>query len=92
MPAKLMKRFTPPLITIGISLLLALISAGLTYSAPSGAQGTDFTSGTFFMNLTPTPALQGQSVVGSTDQIVIMGGVITAIIVLPILMSRKSWR
>ena len=86
-----MKRFIPPLITIGLSLLLALLSAALTYSAPSNAQ-MSLATNAFFTVVTPTPQPQGKSIVGSTDQIVIMGGVISAIIVVPILMSKRSWR
>ena len=86
-----MKRFIPPLITIGLSLLLALMSAAITYSSPSNAQ-MNLTADAFFMAVTPTPQPQGKSIIGSTDQIVIMGGVISAIIVVPILMSRRSWR
>ena len=85
-----MKRFIPPLITIGLSLLLALSSAALTYSAPSNAQ-MNLAANTFFIQATPTPHADGNSIIGSTDQIVIMSGVIAAIIIVPILMSRKSW-
>ncbi len=85
-----MKRLTPPLITIGLSLVLALFCAALTYSVPSQAR-TNFSDGAFFVEATPTPPSQSKSVIGSTDQIVIMGGVITAIIIVPILLSRKSW-
>ena len=35
--------------------------------------------------------LEDRSEIGSTDEIVIMGGVISFIIVVPILMTRKSW-
>ncbi|MGE5376890.1 MAG: hypothetical protein ACM3XO_17685 [Bacteroidota bacterium] len=87
---QLMKRYIPPLITIGLSLLLALCCAALTYSAPSDAK-TDNTSGVTLQADPPLHA-RGKSEMGSTDQIVIMGGVISAIIIVPILMSRKSWR
>jgi hypothetical protein len=86
-----MKRVTPPLITIGLSLLLALFSAALSYSGPSDAQRMSLPSGSFFTQGTPTPTQQDKSVVGSTDQIVLMSAVISGIIVIPILMSRKSW-
>ena len=85
-----MKRFIPPLITIGLSLLLALSSAALTYSPPSNAQ-MNLAANTFFIQATPTPQPDGKSIIGSTDQIVIMSGVIAAIIIVPILISRKSW-
>ena len=86
-----MKRLTPSLITIALSLVLALFTAALTYSAPSEAR-TNFPASDFFMQETPTPQAGDRSVIGSTDQIVIMGGVISAIIIVPILASRKSWR
>jgi Fe2+ transport system protein B len=89
--AKSMKRLMPSLITIVLSLVLALFTAALTYSAPSEAR-TDRTVGNFFTQVTPTPQSADRSVIGSTDQIVIMGGVISAIIIVPILASRKSWR
>jgi hypothetical protein len=85
-----MKRLMPSLITIAISLGLALFTAALTYSAPSEAR-TDVTTDNFLQQATPTPQPADQSVIGSTDQIVVMGGVISAIIIVPILLSRKSW-
>ena len=86
-----MKRVIPPLITIGLSLLLALCSAALTYSGPSDAQRMSSSTGALYTQAPPTPAQQDKSVVGSTDQIVVMSAVITGIILVPILMSRKSW-
>jgi hypothetical protein len=88
--ANSMKRLTPSLITIVLSLVLALLTAALTYSAPSEAR-TNRTEGDLSMQVTPTPQVEDRSVIGSTDQIVIMGGVISAIIIIPILASRKSW-
>jgi hypothetical protein len=86
-----MKRLTPSLITIVLSLGLALFTAALTYSAPSEARANIAKSDSFRQ---ATPAIQAsdKSVIGSTDQIVVMGGVIAAIIIVPILSSRKSWR
>jgi hypothetical protein len=85
-----MKRLTPSLITIALSLVLALFTAALTYSIPSEARAS-IMAGDFFMQETPTPQSGDQSVSGSTDQIVVMGGVISAIIIIPILASRRSW-
>ena len=85
-----MKRLTPSLITIVLSLVLALFTAALTYSAPSEARANSNT-GDFSTQVTPTPQAEDRAVIGSTDQIVIMGGVISAIILIPILASRKSW-
>jgi len=50
------------------------------------------TGAAFFVQTTPTPLIEeDQSEVGSTDEIVIMGGVIALIVLLPILAQRKSW-
>ena len=84
-----MKRLMPSLITFAMSLVLALFTAALTYSAPSEAR-TILTTGDIFVQVTPTPQSGDKSVSGSTDQIVIMGGVISAIIIVPILASRKA--
>jgi hypothetical protein len=85
-----MKRFIPPLITIGLSLLLAVFSAALTYSNPSDAM-TNLPAGTYLTHATPISRPAGKSVMGSTDQMVVMGGVISAIIVVPIILKRNAW-
>jgi len=86
-----MKLLMPSLITIVLSLVLALVSAAITYSAPSEARA-NITGSDFIMQATPTPQARDKSVIGSTDQIVVMGGVISAIIIIPILFSIKSWQ
>lgn len=84
-----MKRFLRPLITLGLGLILALFSASLTYYAPSATQGD--LAAALMIQPTKTPHPQGLSVIGSTDGIVAMGFVIVLIIVIPILLQRKSW-
>ncbi len=86
-----MKRLTPSLITIVLSLGLAIFTAALTYSIPSEARA-NVAQSDIAPQATPKAQASDKSVIGSTDQIVIMGGVIAAIIVVPILASRKSWR
>ena len=86
-----MKRLTPSLITLALSLGLALLSAALTYSSPSEARA-NINTGDLSIQATPTPQPVDRSVIGSTDQIIVMGGIISAIIIVPILASRKSWR
>ena len=86
-----MKRLIPPLITIGLSVVLALLSAALTYSSPSQAQKA-FPNSAPFLQTTPTPPQEDRSEIGSTDEIVIMGGVIALIVIVPILLRRNSWR
>lgn len=87
-----MKRFIRPLVTLGLSLVLALFSAALTYSAPPATQG-DFAAAAQLLQPQPTstPQLKDDSVIGSTDGIIAMGLLIAIIIVIPILLRRKSW-
>jgi hypothetical protein len=85
-----MRKLVRSTIAIGISLIFAALSAALTYSAPVPMQG-NFSSAAFFSQTTPTPQQEDASEIGSTDEIVIMGGVIAFIIIVPILLRRKSW-
>ncbi len=78
------------ILTIGIGLTLALFSAALTYSAPPAMQGS-LAAAAFFLQPTKTPRPKDLSVVGSTDWITVMGFVIALIIIIPILLRRKSW-
>jgi len=78
------------IITIGLGLILALFSAALTYSTPPAMEGS-FGAAAFFMQATSTPPPQDLSEIGSTDGIILMGFLIALIIVIPILVRRKSW-
>ena len=86
-----MKKFIRLFILFGIGALLLLSCARLAYSI----QPTSFVNkigAALFFQTTPTPkAKEDKSVVGSTDGIVIMGGVITLIVLLPVLARRKAW-
>jgi hypothetical protein len=77
-----------PLLTIGLSLILALLSAALTYSVPPSTPGAENTAA-FLLQATPPP--EDLSEIGSTDGIIVMGFVIVLIVIIPILLQRKSW-
>lgn len=86
-----MNKFVLPAIIIGFSFILALVSASLTCSV----QATSFpnlSGATLSLQATPTPAAKDKSEVGSTDEIVVMGGVIAVVIFAPIFVSRKKWK
>jgi hypothetical protein len=85
-----MRKFMRPVITVGLGLVLALFSAALTYSAPPTVQG-DSASAEFFLQPTTTPEPEDHSEIGSTDGIIVMGLIIALIIIIPILVRRKSW-
>jgi len=85
-----MKKFKRPIITIGLGLVLALFSAALTHSAPPAMQG-NLAAAAFFLQPTTTPEPQDLSEIGSTDGIIVMGFVIALIVLIPILLRRKSW-
>ena len=85
-----MRRTLRPIITLGLGFILALFSAALTYSIPPAMEG-DFGTAAFFMQSTSTPPPPDLSEIGSTDGIVVMGFLIALIIIIPILVRRKSW-
>ena len=86
-----MKRLIRPAIVISISLLIALFSTAVTYTAKISGSSYS-TTAAYFLQTTPTPPVEeDRSVVGSTDGIVVMGGVIALIVLVPILAKRKSW-
>jgi hypothetical protein len=80
-----------PIITLGLGITLALFSAALTYAVPPAGQG-DFSVAAFFVQQpTSTPMPQDLSEIGSTDGIVTMGILIALIVIVPILLRRRSW-
>lgn len=85
-----MKKYRRLIVTLGVSLLLALFSAALTYSVPPAMQG-DLAAAALFLQPTKTPEPEDISVIGSTDWITIMGFAIALIIIIPILLHRKTW-
>jgi len=86
-----MKKLMRPALMIGLSLFLALLIAAMSCSAQASTL-PNLSGATLFLQTTPTPQVQDNSEVGSTDQIVIMGGVIVLIIFAPIFISRRAWR
>jgi hypothetical protein len=86
----MMKRLLRLTLVIGIGSSLVLFSAGMTHSVSSLNQGTA-TGTAFTPQVTITPPPEDQSVVGSTDGVVIMGVITALIIFIPILAQRKSW-
>lgn len=86
-----MKKPMRPIITVGLGLLLALFSAAITFSSPPAMEGTFGGAAAFFLQSTSTPQPQDISEIGSTDGIVIMGILIALIVIVPILLQRRSW-
>jgi glucan phosphoethanolaminetransferase (alkaline phosphatase superfamily) len=85
-----MRRFVRPIITILLGLVLALFSAALSYSTPPAMQG-NFGGAAFFLQPTSTVEPQELSKIGSTDGIAVMGILIALIVIIPILLRRRSW-
>lgn len=87
-----MKSFTRRFYMIGIALLLAvLITAFAQTSAIQSSQKTNIAGAALVAQTTSTPQLEDQSEIGSTDGIVVMGGVIALIIFIPIAARYKNW-
>lgn len=85
------KRLTRSTILMAISILLALFSAGLTYISPPALELNFPSSSAFFQEPTPTPQVQDMSEIGSTDGIIVLGGVLVLIVIVPIFFYRKAW-
>lgn len=86
-----MEKFIRPAIMIGLSFVLALLGAALTYSAEA-LPLPSLSGATLFLQTTPTPPVVDKSEVGSTDEIIVMSAVIAIIIFTPIFISRKNWQ
>lgn len=87
-----MKRTTRVFIIFILASLLAMVLTAFTQSLASRATFTQAnTKASFFFQATTTPEPEDKSEVGSTDGIIVMGGVISLIIIVPILARRKRW-
>jgi hypothetical protein len=86
-----MKKLIRATLMIGLSLALALFGAAMTYKAQASPL-PNLSGATLSLQTTPTPPVQDNSKIGSTDQIVVLGGVIVLIIFMPIFISRRTWK
>jgi hypothetical protein len=86
-----MRKLVRSTIAMVLSLVLAALSAALTPSAPIPVP-ENLSSAAFLLQATPTDEQVDTSEIGSTDGIVIMGGVIALIIIAPIFLRRKAWQ
>jgi len=86
-----MEKIIRPLILLGVSLFIVLACTGLTYSARSSSLSNATSAGSFFQTTSTPQPKADKSEVGSTDGIVVMGGVIALIVIVPILARRKAW-
>jgi hypothetical protein len=86
-----MRKLIRPVVILGISLIIALSAAAVTYTAKIASKGYS-TTASILLQDTPTPQVEeDRSEVGSTDLIVVMGGIITFIVLVPVLAQRKAW-
>jgi hypothetical protein len=85
-----MNKLMRPIITIGLGLVLALVSAAVSAPRPTTVPGKPGATA-FSLQTTPTPQPEDSSKMGSTDGLVAMGILIALIIIIPILLRRKSW-
>jgi hypothetical protein len=87
-----MKKYFRTILILVLAFLLALLMAAFTQAlaAQSSPPGKD-SAAAFLFQTTATPQLEDKSEIGSTDGIVVMGGMIALIVVLPILVRRKYW-
>jgi len=88
-----MKRFIRPSTILIVSLLLGLFSVAFSRSiSMQTARFANQSGAAFFFQTTATPQVQeDKSEIGSTDGITVMSFLIFSIILIPILLQRKSW-
>ena len=90
-----MKKLLPvlrPVALLGIGLSLAVLSAAVGTVSPDMGGNDLLAAAQHLQTTSPTPiATEGISRIGSTDGIVLMGIVIVLIIIMPILLRRKTW-
>jgi len=70
-------------------LLLVFVFTSANFN-PSLVQAQNQANSFTSLQTTPTPPVEGESVIGSTDGIMLMGVVITVIVVVPLLFHRKK--
>jgi hypothetical protein len=85
-----MKKTVRLSIIIGIGLMLFFFSAALPSLVPPPAQ-MNFRSAALYQPPTSTPQVEDVSEIGSTDEIMVLGGIIVLIVIVPIFLYRKSW-
>jgi hypothetical protein len=85
------KKLLRSTLLLAMSMMLAFFSAALTYISPPAMQLSFPASYPFFQEPTSTPASQDTSEIGSTDGIIILGGVLVLIVIVPIFFYRKAW-
>ncbi len=87
-----MKKITRIFVIIFLAALLSLLLTAFTQSLANRASFAEADiSASFYLQATATPVNEDQSEIGSTDEIVALGGVITLIIIIPILARRRHW-
>jgi len=81
-----------PAIFIGIELAFALMGASIGSIGSLGSNADLGAAALYQVQITsPTPTPTPVSIPGSTDQIMVMGIVITIIVTLPVLFYRGTW-
>ena len=85
-----MKKPTRLSVIIGIGLILLFFSVALSSLALPPTQ-MNFQSAAFYQPATTTPQVEDVSEIGSTDEIIVLGGIIVLIVIVPIFLYRKSW-
>ncbi len=80
-----------PVALLGIGLMMAVLSAVVSIASPGLGADNLLAAAQRLQTTSPTPAQANVSTVVSTDGIVLMGIVIVLIVIIPILLRRKSW-
>jgi len=86
-----MNRLIRPAIIAVLMTFLAFSCAMIAFSTKPSLQQNQPGAALFTQTTSSPPVEEDRSEVGSTDGIILMGGVIVLIVLIPILVQRRSW-
>ena len=82
----------PALILLIVFLLMFVVVMLSGFNSTRAQQLAGYSNASFALQITATPPVQeDRSEIGSTYGITVMSFVIVAIVIIPILLKRKSW-
>jgi hypothetical protein len=86
-----MKKLIRPAVATTLIIFFIVSCMVIALSTPP-SMPISASAGGLFAQITPTPLVEEDlSEVGSTDEIIVMGMVIVAIVLTPIVLQRKVW-
>lgn len=86
-----MKKYSKAILWVLIGLVVFFAVVAIPALGRIAISGEDLSAAALFAQTTPTPVLEDVSEIGSTDGIIMVGVFIVLIVVMPVVLSKKSW-